>query len=144
MKTKYIITGVMVLSVISLAGILPVLASTYDVTLEIYQKQNGVVVWHFDTVGVDWSFNGKDITYIHAEYYCAKTTATIDLTPYADIHYSTKGVDLIFKDLSMLPPPEDRSQTADQSYIYGKIGMMDPQDEFLAYGPGWTWTNIHK
>lgn len=134
MKSKYALAAVLVLSIIALTGISTVFATEYPTTLEIYQKNNGVIVWTFPTAGMDWAFSGKDIDVLHCEYYVYSTQQTINLDAYiSTVHYTTKSVTIYFQDLSILETfPRG---TLDSTYVTGTAGL----DTFIATGPGFTY-----
>lgn len=138
MKRMHVLLGLLALSTAVLVSIATAQETyTYYPTLWIQSKQNNAM-WGFDTVGVDWSFSGKDVSTILARYmiYTGDPNSPVEewhtIEPKI-VHHRVSSVNLVFARAD-LPPYANLTQV---------IGTLTSGETFLAAGPGFTWSNVH-
>lgn len=133
MKSKHILIGLLVLSMVTFAYISTVLAADY---YPINNISKGGAVWQFDTKGM---FSSKDITSIKAEYWKTiengdgtTTTTYYDMTLLAHSQLTNNQVKLTF-DSAFLPDYANGTRVT---------GTLADGKTFLATGPGFAWGGI--
>jgi hypothetical protein len=138
MKTMPILAGLIILSVMSLALVATVAATSYTVVLDITFNGNGakgISDWHIDTTTDGWNgpFSGSNVvtSTIVATYYDVKLVAHT-VVPYS-IVLAENSIDLYFTG-------KDLPSKATAANV---VGSLTNGDTFFASGPGWTWNRVH-
>lgn len=137
MKKMHFLPGLLALSLMAVVSITAA-QTTYYPTLWIQRKPNNAI-WWFDTVGVGWSFSGKDVNTIVAQYmiYTVLNDPTspmiwTTIEPKI-IHLKVDSVTLVFTS-AILPPYANGTNVS---------GTLANGETFLAAGPGFVWSAPH-
>ena len=129
MKSKYVLAGLLALSMVSVAYVATV-AATDDYYPHLRPTPSGVT-WQFSTTEPieGWSFSGKDIIKDTVEAFYWATDVPEKEIPIQKIITTDKLVTLVF-DPADLP-----------AYAVGNSvsGTLTNDDTFLASGPGFAW-----